>query len=231
MPRRHKLVKDPDNFHIQFDLKRPLPNLKLALGVDLGTTTGISFTYFDPFKAWLPGERIIYSGQLDLSLGDYDSGAIRHIKLGQFLEVIDPDLVMLENVAYFTKENFGPRPTVHQVIARTARPIEVLGQLKDTVSTWCELRNVPCVGFSIQAIKKRATGKGNANKEMVIQAANDEFGSGLQVEDYDKTGVDNIADSLYCLVLGLEMYSHGMVVHGLGESNGRIQNEPDASAG
>ncbi len=210
---KHKITKEPENFWLQFDMKRPLPEQKLALGIDIGTTSGYSFTYFDPGKPWRPGERPIYSGQLDLSLGDYDSGATRSIKLGQFLEVINPDLVTMENVAYYTKENFGPKPTVHQVIARTSRAIEVLGSLKETISTWCELHNVPCIGFSIQAIKKRATHKGNANKEMVIQAANEEFGSGLDIADYEKTGVDNIADSLYCLVLGLEQYARGMVVH------------------
>jgi hypothetical protein len=228
---RHKLVKDPANFHLQFDLKQPLPGLKLALGVDLGTTTGISFTYFDPTQAWLPGERTIYSGQLDLSVGDFDSGAIRYVRLRQFLAKIDPDLVMFEDAQYYTKENFGPKPTVHQVIARTARPIELLGSLKATLGTWCEERNIPCVGFPIQAIKKRATSKGNANKEMVIRAANEEFGSGLEVEDYEKTGVDNLADSLYCLVLGLEMYSQGFSEEAPRTSKRRIQDGPEASAG
>jgi hypothetical protein len=228
---RHKLVKDPANFHLQFDLKRTPPDLKLALGVDIGTMTGISFTYFDPSRAWLPGERPIYSGQLDLSVGDFDSGAIRYVRLRQFLTKIDPDLVVFEDAQYYTKENFGPKPTVHQVIARTARPIELLGSLKATLGTWCEERNVPCVGFSIQAIKKRATHHGNANKEMVIQAANDEFGSGLEVEDYDKTGVDNVADSLYCLVLGLEMYSQGFAVEPPPKSKRRIHDGKEAGAG
>jgi hypothetical protein len=66
------------------------------------------------------------------------------------------------------------------------------------------------VGFSIQAIKRRATGKGNANKEAIIRAANEEFEASLEVEDYDKLGTDNIADSLYALVLGLEQYSRGV---------------------
>jgi hypothetical protein len=230
MPRRN-LIKDPDNLQAQLGLKRPSPGLKLALGIDIGTLTGVSLTYFDPAVAWLPGERPIYSGQLDLSVGDFDSGAIRYVRLRQFLTKIDPDLVMFEDAAYFTKENFGPKPTVHQVIARTARPIELLGSLKATIGTWCEERDIPCVGFSIQAIKKRATAKGNANKEMVIRAANEEFGSGLEVEDYEKTGVDNIADSLYCLVLGLEMYSQGFSEESPRKSQWRIQDVPEAETG
>jgi hypothetical protein len=207
---KHKIAKDPDNLLELIDFKRPAPELKLGLGLDLGSTTGYSYTWFDPPRPWVPEARPIYGGQLDLTVGDYDSGAIRFVRFRQFLTAFDPDIVFFEDAQYFTKENFGPRPTVHQVVARTARPIELLGSFKCTLATWCEERNIPCVGYKIQAIKKRATGKGNANKEMIIQAANEEFGVGLEVEDYEKTGVDNIADSLYALVLGLESYSRGV---------------------
>jgi Holliday junction resolvasome RuvABC endonuclease subunit len=207
---KHKILRDPDNLHAQLDLKRPDPGMKLALGLDLGSNCGIAYTWFAPGAPWLAGARPIYGGQLDLSAGDHDSGAIRFVRLRQFLTGLDPDLVALEDAAYFTKENFGPRPTVHQVIARTARAIELLGSFKCTIATWCEERNVPCIGYPIGTIKRRATGLGNANKEAVIAAANAEFGLDLAVADYDKLGTDNIADAIYVLALVLEQYSRGV---------------------
>lgn len=208
---KHKIVGDPDGLHDLIELKRPAPERKLALGLDLGTTTGYSFCWFDPQKPWVPLHNTIHYGQLDLSVGDYDSGAIRFVRFRQFLDAFDPDIAFFEDVhGAVSPGSFGPHPTVQQVVARVARPIELLGSLKCTLGTWCEDRNVPCKGFAISAIKKRATGKGNANKEMVIAGANSEFDAGLEVEDYDKTGMDNIADSLYCLVLGLEQYSRGV---------------------
>ena len=209
---KNKILKDPDNLHEQIDLKRPSPDRKLALGLDLGTTTGYSYCWFDPVKPWLPIADQVFYGQLDLSVGDYDSGAIRFVRFRQFLAAFDPDIVFFEDVHGGGQAvgNFGPHPTPMQVVARVARPIEFLGSLKCTLGTWCEDRNIPNKGFSIQAIKKRATNKGNANKEMIIEAANAEFAAGLEVVDYAKLGNDNIADSIYTLVLGLEQYSRGV---------------------
>lgn len=208
---KNKIVGDPDGFRERIGLKRPEPELKLGLGLDLGTTTGYSYAWFDPDKPWMPSEGTIHYGQLDLSVGDYDSGALRFVRFKKFLQAFDPDILFFEDVhGAVNVGNFGPRPSVMQVVARVARPIEFFGSLKGTLGSWCEARNVPCKGYAIQHIKKRATGLGNANKEAVIKAANEEFDAGLETENYDKLGNDNIADSLYCLVLGLEQYSRGV---------------------
>jgi hypothetical protein len=216
---KRRLVRDPEDTIFRLGVRRPLPDLKLAAGLDLGTTCGLAYSWFDPHEPWSAETAGIWSGQLDLSVGDYDSGAIRFVRMRQFLMVLDPDIVFFEDAQYHTKESFGSRPTVHQVIARTARPIELLGSFKATLATWCEQRNVPCVGFPIQTIKKRATGLGNAGKGAVIAAANKEFGLDLEVDDYDKLGTDNIADALYCLALGLEQYSRGIPGRGENDDN------------
>jgi hypothetical protein len=206
------MVGDPHRLAERLDLKKPAPELRLGLGLDLGTSTGYSYTWFDPAKAWIHTDHPIYVGQLDLSVGDHDSGAIRYVRLRQFLTAFDPDIVFFEDTHGGGQAvgNFGPHPKPAQVVARVARPIELLGGLKATVGAWCEERSIPCAGFSIQAIKRRATNRGNANKPQIIAAANEEYGLDLPVEEHEKTGADNMADSLYCLVLGLESYSRGV---------------------
>jgi hypothetical protein len=208
---KHKILKDPDDLADRIGLKSRAPELKLGLGLDLGTTTGYACTWFSPRAAWVPAARPVYAGQLDLSVGDYDSGALRFVRLFQFLEVFAADVVFFEDVhGAVSPGSFGPHPTVAQVVNRVARPIELIGSFKGVVALHCELRNVPCKGFPLATVKKRATGVGNANKIQVILAANEEFGTGLDPEGYENTGVDNIADALFCLALGLEQYSRGI---------------------
>jgi len=51
--------------------------LRLALGLDLGTSAGYAFTYYDPGRTFDPRTAFVAMGQWDLSAGAYDSGAIR----------------------------------------------------------------------------------------------------------------------------------------------------------
>ena len=60
----------------------------------------------------------------------------------------------------------------------------------------CELRGVLVVGAAVGAIKKHATGKGNAKKDAMVQAAWDTWGI--------KTQTDDEADALAILGLALE---------------------------
>jgi Holliday junction resolvasome RuvABC endonuclease subunit len=149
-----------------------------------------------------------HMGQWDLSAGPYDSGAIRFLRLRHFLHATRPDAVFYEDVKFdppgVSKMNAGA------VLARVATASEFLGALKATVCTWCEEHAVPCTGFKIGTIKKRATGRGNANKEDMIRACNELFGSSLEVEGYESSGTDNIADSAFVCLLGLEQYADAL---------------------
>ena len=60
------------------------------------------------------------------------------------------------------------------------------------VTAWCEEHKVPHTAFAVGTIKRHATGKGNANKAAMMQAAADK---GWTVED------DNHADALWILDL------------------------------
>lgn len=178
---------------------------KTVLGLDLGTSCGYSYCFLRKGETSPPR---IYAGQLDLSAGPYDSGAIRFVRLRQFLAHIKPDLVAFEDVRY-TPPNTGFQ-SVGAVLARAATACEWFGALKATMATWCEENGIPSTGIPIGTIKKRATGKGNASKADIIGACNKEFGFDFEVDGYDSSGVDNIADAVYVCSLLVEQYGRGL---------------------
>ena len=63
------------------------------------------------------------------------------------------------------------------------------------LTAWCEHHNIPYSGVPVGTIKKHATGKGNANKDLMIQAA--------QKRGYAPAD-DNEADALALLHWSLE---------------------------
>jgi hypothetical protein len=226
---KYQIQRDPRLFDRDW---KPVedPGLRLALGLDLATTTGYAVTYFVPGKPYTVGEYTTSFGQWDLSAGPNDSGAIRFVRLRQFLAVVRPEIVFYEDVKHVPPD-MPNLINLTAILARAARPIEFLGALKATVACWCEEHDIPCVGFPIGAIKKRATGHGGANKVAMIDACNKLFKAGLDPDGYETSGADNVADACFCMLLGIESYSMGVQELPPRKSRRRIQNEPEASAG
>jgi hypothetical protein len=202
-PAAFALVRDQASYVVANEKTR------VVLGIDLGTNCGYTFAFYKPGVPVTPG--LIsprHMGQWDLSAGSYDSGAIRFLRLRHFLAAAKPDAVFYEDVKFdppgINKINAGA------VLARVATASEFLGACKATTCCWCEEHNIPCTGFKIGTIKKRATGHGNANKEDMIKACNKLFGASFETEGYETTGVDNIADSSFVCLLGLEQYASGL---------------------
>lgn len=173
-----------------------------VVGLDLGTNCGI--TVADVYK----DKRIImWLGQLDLSIGTYDSGVLRHLRLKQFLKIVAPDFICFEDVKYTpAKEQLAGKFNIQAIVARVAHPSEFLGGLKTTVITWAEENNVPYKGEAIGSIKKFATGKGNSGKEEMIKACNDKYGTDFDIDTYKDTGADNIADSAHVCAMGIKQF-------------------------
>lgn len=193
-----------------------LPEKARVLGLDLGTNCGASFADILPGVATQDVRS--YLDQWDLSIGSYDSGALRHLKLRAFLEIVQPDLILFENVKYDAQiEPFVRmgRRGYGALLARVVPTAEFIGGLKTTVSVWAEERNIPCQPVEITEIKRYATGKGNASKVDMINACNKRFGTEFATDDYEKTGVDNIADSAFLLMMGVETYLDGLDVQTL----------------
>lgn len=200
-------IKCPSDWHGPSADSESRAGSRLILGLDLGTNCGYCCGYVRKdgsleVEPW-------YMGQWDLSAGPYDSGAIRFVRLRRFLELVQPNLVAYEDVKFTPAEALS-RMSAAAVMARAATAAELIGAFRATVVTWCEEKNVPCTGFSIGQIKKRATGKGNASKAEMISACNAQFGTSFPVENYESTGVDNVADAAFVCLLAYEQISLGL---------------------
>jgi hypothetical protein len=199
-------------YHDPQDLRRVLAGKAAGfyrvLGVDLGTNCGMAWT---DVKAGMTADDAVYhAGQLSLDLGPYDTGPLRHIRLKQFLSVACPDLIGYEEVKHTPDvKGFGGK-RLGIIVARVATAAELLGGFKITLATWAEEHGIPVQGYSIGAIKKFATGKGNAGKPAMITAASTRFGVDLDPDGYESTGADNIADALWICQMTVATYATGL---------------------
>jgi crossover junction endodeoxyribonuclease RuvC len=147
-----------------------------ALGLDLGTHLGYA----------LSDNGALASGEWDLSQKRHEGNGMRFIRFRKYLNDIGKvDVIYYEEVA----RHLGTDAA------------HVYGGLLAQLFVWCDENNVPYKGIPVGTIKKCATGKGNANKDAMIRAAQQSFPSQL-VE------TDNQADALWILETGLRDF-HG----------------------
>lgn len=205
---KYNVCSDPWVFRESL-VKVPEPKTNLVLGLDLGTNCGYSYAYVKDKELIVPEKLNMHIGQWDLSAGPYDSGALRFVRLRQFLSVLKPDLIAFEDVRYTPSEKLT-KFNMHAILARAATSCEFFGALKATVSSWAEENGVSCGSFPIGTIKRRATGKGNANKSDMIKACNEMFRTEFDSENYETAGYDNAADSAFVCLLALENYAKGL---------------------
>lgn len=191
--------------------------INIVLGLDLGTNCGYSYCYLTEGSSVVPEKLNMHIGQWDLSAGPYDSGALRFVRLRQFMSALKPDFVAFEDVRYTPSDKLT-RFNAHAILARAATSCEFFGAMKSTVCTWSEENHVPCGSFPIGTIKRRATGKGNANKSDMIKACNELFSTEFDSENYETAGFDNAADSAFVCLLALEHYAKGLSFDSLKET-------------
>lgn len=124
------------------------------------------------------------SGTWDLSIRRDESAGMRLIrfrsKVNEILRAVGVDLLVFE-----AARNAAPKMQGALVVQA-----EIQGVLK----AWCEDNAVAYRGYSPSEIKRRATGKGNANKAAMVAAARLRWPS---VAD------DNQADALWLLDLAV----------------------------
>lgn len=202
------LLKDPRVFERSLPMK-PLP-YKRVLGLDLASSCGVSFCDI------MPGQPIkaapIIGGQWDLSVGNHDTNSLRYVRLKQFLAITAPDLIFYEEVKY-TGQSQPPgmaKLNLTALVARAVSGAQVVHGLSAILTTWAEERDIPCEAIGIGTLKKYATGKGNAGKEQMIEAANEQFGTEFDPATYESTGCDNIADSMFLCAMAVQNYSEGL---------------------
>lgn len=124
------------------------------------------------------------SGTWNLKGGRFEGGGMRFLRMRQHIaELLDttkPTLVAFEEVRR------------HQGVDAA----HIYGGIIAVITEECERRKVPYMGIPVGTIKKRATGKGNAGKPDMMDAARREWPGW--------TGDDNEADARWIAVCASE---------------------------
>ena len=145
------------------------------LALDLGTTTGWA----------LRGHGgLITTGTASFKPGRYDGGGMRYLRFTNWLTELDR-LCGPIKVIWFEE--------VRRHVGTDAA--HVYGGLMATLTAWAELHRIPYQGVPVGSIKKHATGKGNADKVAMINAA--------RARGYSPAD-DNEADAIAILHWALE---------------------------
>lgn len=143
------------------------------LALDLGSKCGFALG---------DGRQVIASGTWDLSptrQRRFEGAGMKWVRLRGYLDVLDlqgVSLVVIEEV----RRHLG------------VDAAHAYGGCLAVVTQWCEHNSVPYHSFPVGTIKKHATGKGNANKGLMLAAATRKGWSPCD---------DNEADALWILDL------------------------------
>ncbi len=148
---------------------------RTLLALDLGTTTG---------WALRSANRLITSGTVSFRPSRYDGGGMRYLRFTNWLGELDRLSGPIAAIWFEEVRRHAGTDASH-----------IYGGLLATLTAWAELRGVPYEGVPVGTIKKHATGKGNAPKQAMINAA---LAKGFHPKD------DNEADAIAILLWALE---------------------------
>jgi len=148
------------------------------LALDLGSKTG---------WATSAGGHIT-SGMNEFGQDRFGGGGMRYLKFKHWLDQLNGqtggmDLVMFEEV----RRHAGTTAA------------HVYGGFLASLTSWCEVEKIPYQGVPVATIKKHATGKGNAGKELMIDA--------MRRKGFWDLKDDNEADALAILHYALDVMS------------------------
>lgn len=145
-----------------------------VLAIDPGTKCG-----------WAHGSG--RSGVWDLSVKRFESSGLRYVKLRRRLL----DLLDVERTDFVVFE--APRSMAHY------SALVVLAGLTAIIEDVCHECGVNCAGISPTAVKRHATGKGNAQKKDMVAAAKKHWPNVVFKDD-------NQADAMWLLELAQQDY-------------------------
>lgn len=143
------------------------------VAIDLGTNCGVAWSDDGLIHA-------TYCDVWNFAVGKTERPGARFLKFVDRLNELQPQKIFYEQV----RRHEGTQAA------------HVYGGLLATMQAWSDLNGVYYHGLEVAAIKKFATGKGNANKAMMIDAAR----SNLGYCGHD----DNEADALWILAAAME---------------------------
>jgi crossover junction endodeoxyribonuclease RuvC len=144
-----------------------------VLTLDLGTQTGWAIWYGKSYPIIMHREY----GVEDFSTKRVEGGGMRYLRFQNWLEKMSRKFHGINEI-YF-EEVRGHKGTA---------AAHVYGGFLATLMSWCEERGIPYQGVPVQAIKKFITGKGNSNKQLVIDA--------VKAQGYDNVEDSNEADAI-----------------------------------
>lgn len=132
------------------------------LGIDPGTNCG---------WALKSGNGNFLSGVWNLKGGRYEGGGMRFVRLKNFLNTMAQtsrvEMVVFEEV----RRHLGTDAA------------HIYGGVIATLCAWCEENKIPYQGIPVGTVKKLATGKGNANKEQMLAAAQKRWPTHVFIDD------------------------------------------------
>ncbi len=121
------------------------------ISLDLGTKTG---------WATLDECSSITSGVQNFAPGRYEGGGMRYLRFKQWLTSVKQSLGEIDAVYFEEVRRHAGVDAAH-----------AYGGFMAHLTAWCEHHQIPYQGVPVGTIKRHATGKGNANKEAMIDAA------------------------------------------------------------
>lgn len=147
-----------------------------TMGLDLGTKCGWA----------IASDGLMFSGTWDLSVGRFSGGGMRYLRFEKLLdEVLHSEAGEKIRAVYFEEvRRHAGTDAAH-----------VYGGLMAILTAWCEKHHIAYQGVPVGTIKKCATGKGRADKQVMIEAAKRAWPD-QDIQD------DNQADALWCLRAG-----------------------------
>lgn len=150
--------------------------MKNVLAFDLGSKCGWAFS--------AEAGAAVHSGLLVTTPTRFESQGMRAVKFERgvvaLVDTWKPGLVCFERVHRHSSTIAG----------------QVWGGFSTLLMKICEERGLLYEGYSVQEIKKAATGRGNAKKELMIAAAKRRW------PDQDIL-TDDVADALHIMAIGL----------------------------
>lgn len=150
----------------------------LILGLDLATKTGYALLY---------GEDVIEYGEWTKG----GSNAQRYLALQDELSHIREDFTGERGyVKYSAKLRNSLHIAYERAMFQQGVASERYHTLRTCLEVFCYLNDIPLASYPVATVKK-AAGKGNADKEYMVERANAEFGTKLKPFQHD------IADALW----------------------------------
>ncbi len=125
---------------------------KALLALDLGTTLGWALALPDGTRT---------SGVQGFQPRRFEGGGMRYVRFrGWLSEIHQNTRPMIGTIRFEEVMRHAGTTAAH-----------VYGGFLSHLQAWCDVESVPYAGVPVGAIKKFATGKGNAKKDAMIEAA------------------------------------------------------------